>query len=595
MIDVKKLVVGFLVLAAATGSSAFIISTTSTLSANNASPPPSSPVAAPLLSGNAFVAQPAVPDMSDVGVAGLTDPTLTSSTETQATDPNNLTEVLAGSFLNNLVSANPAGVQTGPDGNTMLIAPDNGAIIAQLTKNDAFKKLPIPNWDIEAAEQPIMIETSSSPNALASYSDAVKNIFNQYFVETNLQSMLDQNADPNAAGYVHDQIQSALQNVGGLKVPAAAADFQKSIVKLLVYEKNLAELVRSASGDDPLKAVLVFQTQREKYSATLQDFKNELQKNPAGQIFSSNGDSRQERSGVAVFLRNFVGIKTANAQWLTFDASNFAQMLLDYANNIILQILKNLIMKLMQNTVLKWISGKGVPRFIQNWGRTLVNSYTTAAVNAIDQQMACINPSLAPRLSVLFQVPSFNNGGGGFCAIQFQNQLAGNKLTQFYNSFEQGGVDSYLKLFQPGGNDFGILIDIQDQAMAAGGNSKNATQAKSAANQGWTGNEQCADGSDPNGVHNHCIDSKGVGSYTNPDGTCDPGLFSEEVGNGGKCANGEDPLTTSPGQVTGQVFNSTVKGGPELVTAANDIVGLLNAFLTSLLNSLASAAINSLK
>ena len=603
MVDTKKLLVGFLILAAAAGSSAFIISATTggssvPLAVNDAATANSGSATTAPLGGNAFVASQAAPIVDDGSADALTDPTLTSATGTQAVDPNNLTAVLAGSFLNNLVSVNPDGIQTTADGNMALTPPDNDEVIAQLTKSDAFKNLNVPNWDIEAAGIPIMVTASSSSGDLASYSSAVQNAFNKYFVQTNLQGTMGQNADLSTAGYVHDQVQSALQNIGELKVPAPAANLQRSLVKLLVYEKNLAGLAQNLSGNDPLRATLVLQAQSPKYSAALMDFENQLQKNPAGPAISFGATFQQKPSGVTAFFQNLVGIKTANAQWLTFDAAAFGQMLLKYLEDLALQIIKNEIIKELQGTVLKWIQGSGAPRFIQNWGTTLVNAYTTEATNVLNQQMKCVNPVIVPRLSLLLQSPAIpNSNSSGFCAAQFQNQLSSGKLTQLYNSFEQGGLDSYLKLFQPGGNDFGAMIDIQDQAMTAGGNSQNAQQTKSIAGQGWTGDAKCADNSSPTGAHNRCVTPKGVTYDLFPGETsCQAGDFKEEVGNGGKCADGKDPIVTSPDQSTGQVFGSSVDSASKLIVSAsgNDFAALFNALTSSLLNSLTQKALSSI-
>ncbi len=59
-----------------------------------------------------------------------------------------------------------------------------------------------------------------------------------------------------------------------------------------------------------------------------------------------------------------------------------------------------------------------------------------------------------------------------------------------------------------------------------------------------------------------------------------------------KCADGSDPKTILPGQVTGQESNTALKTGTENITSANDIVGLVTAFATSLLGQLAQNAIN---
>ena len=55
--------------------------------------------------------------------------------------------------------------------------------------------------------------------------------------------------------------------------------------------------------------------------------------------------------------------------------------------NTLLQILKNTLIAIIQQKVLAWVQGSGAPRFITNWGATLVNAAQTNAINAINRDM----------------------------------------------------------------------------------------------------------------------------------------------------------------------------------------------------------------
>lgn len=587
MINVKKLITGFLILAAAGGSAALIFSTTTGPATHNFAI--ASQTVSPdqlAINGNAFVNPPSAPDVVTNALDNAVNPSVTSSTEAELADPNNLTSVLSGSFLNALVSANPNGVQSDASGNVALAPPDNTAVLAELAKNPALKSLKIPNWDFEAATQPIAIATNDSPDAVTSYANALQDIFNRDFVQTNLMSMLSQNSDPSATSYVGEKIQSALQDIGGIQTPMAAVNFQKGLIKLLVYEKNMLALAGSASGD-PVKTTLVFQAEKQKYNTALEDFKTELQKSPVAKSLSFGGGIQKEHRGALAFLDTIMGIKTAHAQWITFDPTVFGQILLEYANNIILQILKNTIIFAMQQTVLKWIQGSGVPRFIQNWGTTLANAYLQSGLSALDSQMSCINSSPF-QTQVRFTLGAFYKpNNNNVCAVQFQTGLA-NNLSQFYNHFANGGWVSYGSIMQPDNNYYGSLFFTAQVVDNTARNQQQAVQAQAIANQGWNGSQQCNDGSDPTtGTHAYCED----GSAPDSSGGCKNGAPALLAPNNGQCADGSAPTVTSPGQVTGQVFNSAVDSGSKLVTAANDIAGLLTALLSSLLNSLATEAI----
>ena len=621
MIDVKKFVTGFLVLALATGVSAALIS--SKAASFNANPSADNDAsttnsgetaiigngtnaqgvaivadatntAGDPFGGNAFL--PQSPSAADILEASDTSDD-SSSTDAMLNDPNNLTGVLASTYMTDLVDLNPNGVSADQSGNSVLTPPDPNSVIDQLISSSTLTtNLALPNWDAEANQIPIDTVATSSADAVTSYSTALQGIFNEDFVQPNLEGMLNNNSDPSAGLFVQPKIQTALQDIAGLQVPYTLASFQKSLVKVLVYEKNVVGLAEGiTSSTDPLKSALVLQDETPAYDSAMSDFQSQLQKASALKGFSPLPIAMTPvypapAHGVTAFVDNLLGIKTSYALFglgdITFDPTVFGQMLISYAKDIALQIVKNLIISMMQKTVLKWVQGSGVPKFIQNWGTTLVNAYTNAAVNALNNQFACVNPAFAPQLKILLKIPTPSVAGANSCAVQFPAVLAGSNLTKFYNNFQSGGFVSYMALFQPGGNVYGAAIDAQDAAAAAGSQNLLTVQTKSIANQGWVGNEICDNDRDPN---TGCL----PGDILNGSGMCQPKTGSPYTaqGGGGTCSDGSDPQTVQPGQVVGQVFNSAVDSGGNLTAAANDVAGLLDAFLSSLLNSIATDAI----
>jgi hypothetical protein len=600
MIDVKKLVTGFLVLATAVSASAFVVANfggsfrLSTTTANVGSVTSAGNLSqATALAGNAFLPQTPNAQANNSGASNIQN--LPSSTAAIAANPSNLTNILANTYLNNLVAANPNGPAADASGNENLLPPANNTVINQFAASSTAASIQIPDWDAEAAEIPIVTLNSSS-DTIASYNNAVQDIISKDLVQTNLESMLSNNSDQSAANFAQQKIQTALKDIAGIKTPSSVLAFQKSLITLLIYEKNTLALAANAPTDpDPVKTSIILQGEESKYSAAVQNFSNELQVDPGIQGLSFGGSADHQTNSVVAFIDQLAGVQTAHAQWITFDPTAFAQTILEYTNNIILQILKNVIVSLIQTKVLAWIRGNGAPRFIQNWATTLVNSYQQAALSALNSQFACINPALTPQVKLLIQVPQpVNAGGGNVCAVQFPAVLSATNLSKFYNNFSSGGFASYLALFQPGGNVFSASMDAQDAAMNAGATNQQATQAKSIANQGFTSDEICDDGSDPiNGQHETCPS----GLAPNDQGQCldDTGQAASDlavlVPNDGLCADGTQPEASSPGAATGQVFNSAINSGSNLVTSANDIAGLLNAALSSLLNSLATQAI----
>ncbi len=604
--NVKKLIVGFLILAAGASSSALILSAKPAASSQQ---PAASATQTTTLSGNAFVDNSGYQN-TDGSVA---DQALSTTTEAMASDPMNLTNALADSFLNDLVASNPDGTQTDANGNSTVTPPDDQAILQEFSSNPALANLQIPNWDIEAAEQKINIQSDYTKADIDNYASSVGNVIDKYLQSTNLQSIL-QSDDPTEAEFAESNLESALQNIAALQTPAPLAAFQKSLVKLLVYEKNYAALAVNVS-DDPVKTSLIANAEQTKFNAAAQEFSEQWQKITGQPLSVNNGAS--EIGSMTSFLGKLFGIQTANAQFVpVFDAAatagihaNTTMSLKDYLQaylqNVILQIEKNLLMMLVQQKVLTWIQGSGAPRFIQNWGSTLVNSYAAAATNALNQQFSCVPSFMLPSLKILLSTPQV--GTANSCAAQWQSQLGNNlqNLQNFYNNFANGGFNSYFSLFQPGGNAFGALITISDNAVAAGSNAQQATQAKVTSAQGYNGSETCGDNSLvyvqgkylPDGSHYVCQDNSNGSTYYATVGaggsvTCGSGQSLTTAANGNLCANGSTPQVTTPGNVTNQAMGTAMNSTPTLIAGSYEITGLAAAFIQSLLNTLAQSAIN---
>ena len=263
MIDVKKLITGFLILAIAAGCSGLIFSLV------NFSSPATANTAGGITIGadtgaaedaNAFL--PTETQVQQV-VAALAPELASSTMSVSSTDPTNFTDDVAAQFVNGVIAANPNG-PTGTDayGNPTFSTPDVNALAMSIAGTPTTKNLQIPNWNIEAESIPIATEVTSSTAALTSYSNAVNDIMNAHFNNNaQMQSILgDQSGgtDTSDLAYIEAQTQSALQDVASLKVPTPAVAYQKSLIADLVYEKNLAQL-NNVAQTDPVKASLLFQ------------------------------------------------------------------------------------------------------------------------------------------------------------------------------------------------------------------------------------------------------------------------------------------------------------------------------------------------
>ena len=601
MIDVKKLITGFLILAVAAVASGLILSFAGNFTA--ATKTPNNPIVAGIGTGtNSGIVANAFVDTGTIqgNAAEVLTITDTSSTKAVATDPTNLTSAFADSVVNGLVAANPDGFATDASGTPLFNAPDTASVASEISSNPTVNDFKITKWNIAANDHLIKVIQSASAADIAQYSNSMDSIFNKYFVSTELDTSLQSsNIDPATLTYTGTQVQGALNDALALQVPSSLVPLQKSFIHVLMFEENAAQMNQLAATD-PVKASLTLQSEQDQFTAALSDLQKQVQ------IASTVGfmGSKEEPSASVPFIAELLGVQPAHAQLATHDPLTFAAVMSiygkeiwKYAQDTILQILKNTLVSLIQQKVLTAIQGNGVPQFVTDYGTELINSFQTAALNKLDSDIQCVPVAEQHLLTIMLSAPLVNQGNlaDNGCSAEFQSQL-GNTLAnnQLFNQFT-----NFNDFFQVlgGGNIWANAIKIQDDALEAGANSQNAKQTQEIAQQGWHGSQTCLDGSNPNGKRPTCGNGASLvygpsAIVGDPPTGCSNGSPILTVPNNGTCANGSSSQITTPGQVTGQSFFTVLKSGVENITSARNIAGLLNSLVTSLLNTLSQNAIN---
>ena len=583
MIDVKKLITGFLILATIAVASGLTLSiVASQQSSGSAGTAPASNIT--IDAGGIGTPVPAYAFVNTGSLQGnaaeVLSYTQTTSTAVIASDPANLTNIFANSFVNDLQAANPSGIATDQSGTPIIATPNEQVLVQSITANPAVQNLTIPNWDLEAQSQLITVSTSSSPASIAQYSTSLASIFNQNFVASGIQSDIsNQSADPAILPNIESEVQNTLGATLALQVPAKLATFQQDLVRVLVYEKNMVQLAQSANAD-PVKTALIYEGEKSKYTAAVADLQQQIEK------ASTLGLSLNNKSGNSVpFIAQILGIEPAHAQWLTFDATTFAQMMEEYINNIVLQILKNTLIALIQRKVLTAIQGvNGVPNFVTDYAAEMVSAYESSAFNTLNADIGGAPPYQVPALGFLLSSP-FQNPSTLSNLITSPDPTIQNQNNGTFTNFSD-----YLALFGSGGNVWGNAMTIQDNAINAGITSYQANQVQNSAQQGWKGGGVCDDGSNPNGYTTLCENSSGQ-YLPSTNGQCSSSDIVVNIPNGGMCSDGTSPQITSPGQVTGQSMNAAIRSGISLITGATDITGLVTSLAESLISQLAQQAI----
>jgi hypothetical protein len=596
MLDIKKLITGFLIIAVAASSAALILS-------NLANRPGSGSAALVADNSETLNDQNAyVPTQQDV-INAITG---TNSNVVQAlADPKNLTANYTDAFLNGLVAANPDGFQTDDSGNVQLQAPDANALVAQIQSNPNLKKISIPDWNAEVNAQKLNISNAAT---VSGYNNAVGDVFNKNFIQSGAQSLVgQQDLDPSNFAAIASPLQSAVTDAAQTATPTELAGFQKSLVAMLVYEKNMVALGTLAQTD-PVKAAITYQAKQQEYLQVLGNFGAELQKASSNGLISFKAPAGSSQNAAMAFLQTYLGIPTAHAFLgfgdITFDPAVFAQFVLQTVNEVILQILKNTLVAFIQQRVLGWIQNSGAPRFVQQFANQLVNIAQAKAISAVAQilpgyKYTCPNIGnlLGPTIASLnLTVPAGKQPPQ--CTLP---AVSVSQLKNFYNNFNYNvnaaPGDSwklYAQVLNPNNNYFGVLMQSQDYVSQQVDQAQQAQQAKTQAGQGFKGQEVCDDGSDPNGLSPMCVNDDGDPFDIIPldsDGWCPDNYSQEMMPNNGLCSDGSEPYTTTPGQTTKQVTDQALGGALDLTVNANSIAGVLASVATSLLNTIVEAGV----
>ena len=674
MIDVKKLIAGFLILATGAASSVFIFSSinnsaqinngaSSGLALNFTTSSPSS-------IGNAFA-----PQSQPENTSGDISPDV-------ANDPNNMTGALTSAILSGVMSANPQGPNTDSDGNQTMAPPDQTQILAQLTNDPTLKDFQPPDWDSEANSIALNISDDNSQSSTISYINAASDILNENYLQSNLQDYLSQyamdssNVDPSFAPLLSSSADNALNNAISLQTPKKFADYQKNLVKLLVYEKNIAELVNTAI-QDPLRFSFTLEAEKSKIDLTLQNLQTELDKDTQDS-FSYNDPSYNKSPystplNVFAVVKNFFIVKTANAADSSADiaaaaivatglaihvanmisqqaaqttkastqaaadaaaaialstgaraagaaldatpglsvpvvdnvayaqriaantkqtaittvntAQTWIQKLLAYADQLALQMVKNTLIHFIQAKVLTWIQGSGAPRFVQAWATTFVNVAQAAATSYLNSQAPNVCPTFGPLLKMSLQIQA-NTPNTQTCTIQQPYNLAA-----FYNNFSSASnsLKTFYNILTPNNSFFSQLMTVQDSMQIAAGNNQNAIKAKTTSASGYTGDQVCADGTNPNG--SYCVDDETGETFsaiiTNGTPSCAP--LETLFPSGGLCGDGSEPKVTTPGDITksitGEGLGSSIKLTVTVKNFEDLALTLIDSLMTSIMNT----------
>ncbi|MDO8536644.1 MAG: hypothetical protein Q7R94_00135, partial [bacterium] len=448
MIDLKKLVTGFLILASLAGSLSFIFSSyVPTVATSNdiaqinfpsKEPPP--------LPTNAFVE--AIPDYKPQ------PENTTANSQPPATTPtSNLTEIFTKNLAQDIVETNPQG-PLGTDGEFNIAQPDIAVLMKKMESDQVLKKLQIPDWEAEA--KAIKFATIESPGEgdVERYGAAIQDIFDKHFIQSGLIGIVGHQS-PDDIWRTGILLSEALQDMKGMSVPKELAALHRSGIRVLFYLQSAINLAKNAE-DDPMKSMLVFSANEKNYTMIVQDLTNEYLKVKKSGIVSL----REKPSGLLAAANSIFGIKTAHAQWIVSDIASWFGVgndirveILKELKKALLTILKQVVVKRLLNQMVSFVQGNGKPLFITNWKSFLEDTYKTIAGAAIGKIVPGLCRPFQPLIRINLQ-NTFVNGGGGVASSCTLDQIVAN-IQGFYLNFQTGGWIAYGAVTMPSGNYYG--------------------------------------------------------------------------------------------------------------------------------------------
>ena len=555
--DTKKLVVAFLILSILASSAAFLL-----IQPGGGAPAPVATVAQPVApvesgvadaaafyAGNAFAPSSTVALENTAGVI-----------VTAAPAADNLTDQILAAYVGNININDVSASGTLLSASDTLTAniPSEDSLLTAINQSPLIKNVQIPNWDAQAAAQPIIVATDSSPSALANYGSALENMYNQYVVKQNVMGFMDNPNGPDIGGLTETatNLAAAVKDLTAQPVPASLVNFQKSLVRVTTYGENAVALMAVAQAD-PVKVYAISQAEQKGMNDAIQSFQNEWLKAEGNASFSAaiQRASVGHANPITAFVAGIIGVHTAYAQYTDIPAFAqrlfaFVQYFLGQLQSIVLQTLVNLIVSKLQSAVFNLIRNSGNPLFIRAFGPFLQSAFNVAAGSALGE----IFPTLCGNFSTdvsgwlksAFTNAAITPGGvalNGSPGTNCTLQTVVPNIAKFTGNFNAYGFRGYAALLQPQNNPYGAFLEAYNSVIVNAAGNTTAANTKAVASQGFVGQTTC-----PNGA----------------------------ATTGSACQGGAlEPIIRTPGKSLSDLLSKRLGADQELSASAKNIAGVL--------------------
>jgi len=629
MVDLKKLITGFLLLAVLMSSVIFIfssfrsektevldlaISSGALKNSENGGSENKNPLFENLPLDKLGISVP-LPD--PVGGVADENPELPP-----VEDPTNLTDNLAQQLTEEMGTLDPSkGDQIERKTDEALKNIDSFASKAALdvlNKDlDSFDK------EVEETINNLRIRKGASAEDVLAYKESV-----DLLLSDNFSRFSDINLEEGImSGLVINSLEVAVNRVliksKDLPVPENLKDFHKSLVKLAMYQKKVLDLAQDQ--EDPLKSTIIIQLREKDILATLNNFTGEYSK--IQEAIKSLG-FRDE--GIIKSIFSVLSVKKVYAQGLpgvpsvvtdpVHTSVNLTTRILTFAKNVATEFIKKRLVHQMVQQTINWIQGGGKPRFVQDFKGFALGEADKAVGGEIYKHLPQLCSSISPWVKSAFSGIGGGSRNGNLrtettrCTLSEVIQNVEN-LAAFYENFGAGGWSNYLEVIRPQNNAFGSIMILSDIASIAGSEEKAAVKEDVSASGGLLSTKKCV------APNSHNIDAESQS---------DPELAAEidnAVENGGNIIevavdyiltkSGETPVNSkgeaikkrdittrifescptngwqvnTPGSTVGASLTKAIGADLDWIVNAQDLAALTTAFIDSLVNKLFKAGV----
>ncbi|MFA6354613.1 MAG: hypothetical protein WCX12_02950 [Candidatus Paceibacterota bacterium] len=511
MVDLKKLITGFFVLAFLVG---IIVFTFSSIFKNNGNGPEQLGSAGLKSQKISNDSSPGTKNQQTASISGISKPANNNTAQ-------NLTQNFARNIVEEIKKANPDG--------PVSLDQDFGLFVPTSTITDAITSS-TETFDLtdNFPRENIKIISNYSNRDLAFNINEINKILKETISSERYKNLaFSDTGDAQVAGAVL-VLDQAIQRIAIVPTPLPFADAEQSFLTLLDHSKKIFEI--TIDDNDPLKAMVALKSAERITDRDLKNLNDQLDK-----VAALSPISKIElKERVAASFKNLWGVQKAMAQfglggdYVPVDCTGekctdfFKNTLKSFSaeiastNEIINEIkyeremrqhledTKKDITQTAARETVAWAKGatkdrpEGQPRYIENWGGYISNAGDQASNEVVKKRTGELCSAFAPIVeAAASNDPSYlasNNqqyNNNGRCNLLGPGTVSDVKT--FYNDFDQGGGwEAYSNLIKPENNAFGSIAVVHDEALVAAATAEDAAKSEGIASQGYKSGKMCA-------------------------------------------------------------------------------------------------------